>query len=231
MATRPVFLAKFRGAPALVVRPIDFAWHAGLSASQKKRSVRSLHEAACRELETCNMLEISTKSEDPIGVALSAFNLSFTTKKNRLTLTVESAFQGSKVFENGGPYTDLYTIDSKSAKIDKRTRSSGTLIAFRFFGSEWPTRPITAFYDWLYLNALKKNPDLSEKLFEYDGFTDIEFNPDKSLNCQAYSAALYVYLSSKNQLEHAMSAPDAFLETVSNIPGYGIVTHRALDLL
>lgn len=231
MATRPVFLAKFRGVPALVVRPIDFAWHAGLSATQKKRSVRSLHEAACRDLEVCNMLEISTKSEDPVGVALSAFNLSFTTKKNKITITVESAFQGSKVFEKGGPYTDLYIADSKSAKIDKRTRSSGALIAFRFFGSDWPIKPITAFYDWIYLNALIKNPDLSEKLFSYDGFTDIEFNPEKSLNCQAYSAALYVYLSSKNQLEHALSGPDAFLETVSDIPGYGIVTHKAIDLL
>lgn len=231
MANRPIFLARFRDSPALVVKNIDFTWHAGLSAAQKKRSVKSLHEAASKELDARNILEISTKSEDPVGVALSAFNLSFVTKKHKQRLTVESAFQGSKVFENGGPYTDLYTADSKAAKIDQRTRSSGHLIAFRFFGSDWPTRPITAFYDWLYLNALARNPELAQKLFDYDGFTDIEFNPEKSLNCQAYSAALFVFLSSNGTLRDALSTPDAFIETVSKIPGYGIVSHKAFDLL
>lgn len=231
MATRPVFLAKLRNSPALLVKPVDFTWHPGLSAAQKKRSVRSLHEAACRTLRVTNLLEISTKSEDPVGVALSAFNLSFTTQKHKLTLTVESAFQGSKVFEDGGPFTDLYTVDSKSAKIDRRTRSSGALVAFRFFGSDWPIRPITAFYDWLYLNALAKNPDISARLFDYEGFTDIEFNPEKSLNCQAYSAALYVYLSSNGLLDRALSGPSAFLDTVEQIPGYGIASHKALDFL
>ena len=63
MAIRPVFLTKFRESPALVVRSVNFTWHPGLSASQKKKSVKSLHEAACRELNTCRMLEISTKSD------------------------------------------------------------------------------------------------------------------------------------------------------------------------
>ena len=29
----------------------------------------------------------------------------------------------------------------------------------------------------------------------YDAFTDIEFNPDKSLNCQARAAAMFVALN------------------------------------
>lgn len=229
MASRPVFLPRLKDRPALVVKHIDFTWHPGLSASQKKKSVRSLHDSARAQLETVRMLEISTKSEDPVGVALSAFNLKFTTKKNNITLSVESAFQGSKVFSNGGPYTDLYLVDSKSAKIDQRTKKSGRLIAFRLFGTEWPTQPITAFYDWLYLNALQKNPELASQLDEYDGFTDIEFNPDKSLNCQAYSAALYVFLARSGKLDEALSSPSKFIETVKRIPGYGIVSQRALD--
>ncbi|MBT5863054.1 MAG: hypothetical protein HOH39_01550 [Gammaproteobacteria bacterium] len=40
--------------------------------------------------------------------------------------------------------------------------------------------------------ALNQNKDISDKLIEYDAFTDIEFNPKKSFNCQAYSAALFV---------------------------------------
>ena len=61
-------------------------------------------------------------------------------------------------------------------------------------GQAYPTEPKTAFYDWLYLTALRQNPERAAVLLEYDGFTDIEFNPQKSLNCQAKAAALYVSL-------------------------------------
>ena len=47
------------------------------------------------------------------------------------------------------------------------------------------------FYSWLYFIALNQNKKLKTEILNYDAFTDIEFNPEKSLNCQAYSAALY----------------------------------------
>lgn len=213
----------------MVVRHVDFTWHPGLSATQKKKSVRALHQAACDQLHTRNLLEISTKSECDLGVKLSAFNLQFTTRKNNLTLSVESAFQGSKVFSEGGPYIDLYKADSKSAKIDKRIRNSGRLISFRLFGLEWPLKPITAFYDWVYINALIKNPELADDLDAFDGFTDIEFNPEKSLNCQAHSAALYLSLRRAGTLDYAMSSPTHFLETVGKIRGYGMIFPQTLS--
>jgi hypothetical protein len=40
--------------------------------------------------------------------------------------------------------------------------------------------------------ALSQNTNITDKLVEYNAFTDIEFNPKKSFNCQAYSAALYI---------------------------------------
>lgn len=229
MATRPVFV-PLHDRLGVLVKQIEFAWHPGLSASQKKKSVQSLHDSARNSLSIDDILEISTKSESESGVALSAFNLKFTTRKNKLTLSVESAFQGSKVFALGGPFIDLYEADSKSAKIDQRTKTSGNLIGFSFFGTEWPTQPITAFYDWLYINALTKNPDLAKELARHEAFTDIEFNPEKSLNCQAYSAALYVSLIENGFLEEAISSQENFIDVTRRISGYGITTPRALDI-
>lgn len=60
---------------------------------------------------------------------------------------------------------------------------------------------MTAFYDWLYLNALLEHPDLAEPLLRYDGFTDIEFNPEKSLSTQTRSAAMYVALARAGLLD------------------------------
>jgi hypothetical protein len=109
-------------------------------------------------------------------------------------MPVECAFQGGKVFAHGGPYRDLYHAEALLAKRDPRLRESGALIAFDLMGDIWPLNPTTAFYDWLYLQALVQNPDLAIQLPDCVGFTDIEFNPKRSLNTQARSCALYVAL-------------------------------------
>ena len=57
------------------------------------------------------------------------------------------------------------------------------------------------FYDFLYINALISNPDLCERVMGYDTFTDIEFNPKKSLNCQARAMAIFVILKKNNLLK------------------------------
>ena len=56
------------------------------------------------------------------------------------------------------------------------------------------------FYSWLYFLALKQNKKLTSEILNYQAFTDIEFNPEKSLNCQAYSAALYSSMINNNIL-------------------------------
>lgn len=187
-----------------------------MAASQKQKSVDSLHAAALKLPDINRVLEVSSKSREDIGVALSAFNLSFTTIKHNRTFSVECAYQGSKVFENGGPYIDIFGMTSREAKKDERTRSSGRLTGFRFFGTDWGLEPQTAFYDWLYINALKKQPSITEQLLDYSAFTDIEFNPERSINCQAYSVALYISLHKRCMLEDATSSREAFLRTVGN---------------
>lgn len=216
MAERPIFISAAEG-PALVrTRHVEFQWFPGMAVSQKQKSVDSLHVAACRLPGISKVLEVSSKSREELGVALSAFNLTFTTVKHNRTFSVECAYQGSKVFERGGPFVDIFSMTSREAKRDERLRSSGRLTGFRFFGADWGLEPHTAFYDWLYINALKKQPGMTERLLEYSAFTDIEFNPERSINCQAYSVALYISLHKRCLLAEAMSSKEAFLRIIGN---------------
>jgi hypothetical protein len=210
MAKRPVFIPRTSGPLLVVAMPIEFVWHPGMSKSQKQKSIRSLHDAAKQARGIERILEISSKSEEELGVRLSAFNLMLKTASG-LKASVEVLFQGSKVFSRGGPFTDIYRKTSREAKKDERLRESGHLIAFRYDNRDWPLNPQTVFYDWLYLSALRQNPSLSEKLLEYDGFSDIEFNPEKSMNCQAASAALYKSLVDRELIDVALSSPDEFI--------------------
>ena len=179
---------------------MSFQWYAGMSITQAQKSIDSLHAIAKEQLHVNEVLEISSKSRDERGVKLSAFNLMIQTQKYGQAFSVECAYQSSKVFERGGPYKDIRSMTSREAKGDPRLRDSGPLTGFRFFDVDWALEPSTAFYDWLYINALHKHPDLAEYVLEHRAFSDIAFNPERSLNCQAYSAAIYVALHEKNLL-------------------------------
>ena len=147
---------------------------------------------------------------------MSAFNLELETPSG--SMSVECAYQGSKVFEEGGPYHELYSVSSREAKTDKRLRDSGELTGFKFFDEEFPTEPQTAFYDWLYITALwqQKNPNRTQELMKFEGFSDIVFNPKRSLNCQARTAALFVSLSQNELLnEQILQNKECYLRLLS----------------
>jgi len=189
--------------------PVEFKWHPGMSASQKKRNVASLHEAASsRGLP--HLLEISSKSDREIGRRLSAFHQTVLVGGSLIPL--ESAFQGSKIFERGGPYFDVLTMSARDAKSDPRLRNSGRLIGFEISGTKYPTRPVTAFYDWMYTKSIFPARNWLKRLGKMDGFTDIEFNPEKSINCQARSCALFIALEKRGLLDEAMSSFQRFVE-------------------
>lgn len=210
MAQRPVFVPNLKGRRLVAPIELEFNWAAGLAPSQKQKNIRSLHLAAAEKRGLKNVLEISTKSENALGVALSAFNLQLITASG-MQGNIENLFQASKVFERGGPFSDLLNMRAAQAKSDQRLKQSGALNGFRLEGVDWPLQPTTVFYDWLYLGALKQQPELAEQLAEYDGFTDIEFNPERSLNCQAASAALYVSLLKRKELDSTLASAKAFL--------------------
>ncbi len=209
MALRPIFTPNSDGV-GVIEKMIDFKWHPGMAASQKKKSIVELHLAA-NNLGITNILEISSKSEAELGVCLSAFNLLIKTKKYGNEFTVETAFQGSKVFEQGGPYKDLFGMGSLAAKKDIRLKTSGNLVRFQFFGKDFPLTPRTYFYDWVYINALVQHQDYALELNRYNSFSDIEFNPKKSINCQAHAVALYLSLVKQNSLDKALESPEKFL--------------------
>lgn len=210
MATRPIFVPS--DAQFQLVREIstEFLWHAGLAPSQKRRNVAALHEAG-RKRGIWPILEISTKSEVDLGLRLSAFNLRVVMDDGS-AIPLESAFQGSKVFEMGGPFTDLFGKSGFEIKKDERLQNSGRLKGFVFQGVDWKLEPKTAFYDWLYIHAVHFNSDICSELVEYKGFTDIEFNPGKSINCQARSCALYVSLYRRGVLGDVLGHRNRFLD-------------------
>ena len=129
------------------------------------------------------------------------------------SVLVEVVFQGSKVFDGGiGPFSELYSHDSREVRHYVQDVSAGRrLLAFEFDGVRWELEPKTAFFYQLYIQALLANPQLAEALRGFDAFTDIEFNPNRQVNCQAAAAAFYVSLCRTGKLEEAMSGREAFL--------------------
>jgi len=210
MAERPIFIPDPSSVRLLKEKFIAFTWSPGLAPSQKKKNVSALHAAAA-EIGYNSILECSTKSDEVLGQRLSAFNLKVETDLCGV-ITLECAFQGSKVFENGGPYTDLFRTDSREAKKDSRLKESGRLTGFRFEGQEFPLIPQTAFYDWLFIRSLFPHREYLKRLEKYAAFSDIEFNPEKSINCQARSAALFISLLACGKLEECVSSPLRFIE-------------------
>ena len=163
----------------------SFDWTSGLDVSQIQKNIAAFHEAIKKDGK--KPLEISTKGTVPLGVKLSAFNLKLD------GFALECLYQASKVYENGGPYTDLLEKKPKNTKSDPRHVSSGDLTGFRYQGIDWPLLPPSLFYDYIYYRAVQQLPENElRELAEYDAFTDIEFNNNSmsARSAQARAAAL-----------------------------------------
>ncbi|WP_295671641.1 extracellular solute-binding protein [uncultured Haemophilus sp.] len=61
-------------------------------------------------------------------------------------------------------------------------------------------------FGWEFFEKLKS------EIVKYDAFTDIEFNPKKSINCQARSAALYVWLFRNNMIDKVLKSRESYME-------------------
>ena len=211
MAKRPIFIPEYIKNTFVNRDNIDFQYYNGLALVQKQKSIASLHEAIQEKYGFKKILEVSSKSQDQLGIDLSAFNLMMVDKKSNKRFSVECAFQSSKVFEYGGPFIDLLDKTSREAKKDQRLKESGELLKFFFYDREWDLLPRTAFYDWLYINVLNANPQYHDELSQYEAFTDIEFNPEKSINCQANSIAMFLSIKQKGLLDKVKNQ-DTFLK-------------------
>jgi len=214
MAERPIFVPVTIGTELVREIFLQIQWHPGFAPSQKEKNIDELHGAA-KIAGYAPLLEISTKSKRKSGQHLSAFHLKVKTGLHA-EIPLECAFQGSKVFERGGPFTDLYERDPRDAKRDPRLKDSGSLIAFQFDDFTFPLEPKTIFYDWLYISSIYPHREWCKRLDFYAGFTDIEFNPFRSINCQARSCALFLSLMKRNSLDEAAKTPCDFIRVVSS---------------
>jgi hypothetical protein len=202
MAIRPVFVPSEKGARLVEERDFEFDWSPGFAPVQKKKNIAALHIAAAnRGLK--RVLEISSKSDDELGRRLSAFSLKIPIDGNKYPL--ESVYQGSKVFKHGGPHTEIYTMSPRDSKKFIQGLDLGDIKGFSYKNQMYPLNPKNAFYDWLYIKSLIDHKDWVEKNANYDGFTDIEFNPKKQVNCQARAFAEFIGLLKRGDSERASS--------------------------
>jgi hypothetical protein len=65
------------------------------------------------------------------------------------------------------------------------------------------TMPLQSWREW------------ANKLYGYAGFTDIEFNPYRSIKCQARSCALFLALMKRGLLDEAVKSPPDFIRVLS----------------
>ena len=208
---RPVFMPRVTSDNLVKTDMVRIERHVGFSSKQKKKSINDLHQVIRKKYGFKNVLELSSKSGNPLSFLLSPLSLQLTDDKTATSHSVENALQASKMFEQGGPFTDILQVAPRQAKKDERLKSSGLLVGYKYAGMEWDVTPLTAFYDWLYINALKLREDLHEEVMQYQAFTDIEFNPKKSIHCSAYSLAMFVALNKRDRLDN-IEDPAVFFE-------------------
>ncbi len=192
METRPVFIPALEP-PFYTEFLQSFSPEIGKDFAQKQKNVQTLHDAFLTQFPNKKILEISTKSTKNEGVALSAFNLLLN------GIAVEKEYQAAKVFQYGGPYSDMrQNPSSKAVKKDPRLVNSGHLLGYYYDGRAFAHDSL--FYDWLYIRALLQNPEAATPLLRYNAFTDIEFDRN-GRNCQARTAAMFVSLTDQGLLD------------------------------
>ena len=199
---RPVFMPRVNSDNLVKTDMVRFERHVGFASRQKKKSITDMHQVIRKKYGFSQVLELSSKSGNKLSFPLSPLSLKLTDEQDGGQYSVENIYQASKVFEHGGPYLDLLTAPPRQAKKDERLTTSGELIGYNYFGMEWSLEPVTAFYDWLYVNALQQNPQLHEQVLQYQAFTDLEFNHKKSVHCAAYALAMFVALHKRDLLDN-----------------------------
>ena len=193
-----------------------FDFYPGFSSTQKQKNIESFHSAL--KFDGINeVLEISRKSSNPIGSKLSAFNLMIEIFGNKYP--IECVYQSSKVF-NGKTFHELLNVEPTVAKKTVKEaveKEKLVLTSFECLGYKFPLYPYSLFYDYIYVVALKQNPDIAKEVLEYNCFTDIEFNHKKQFASQARSCAIFKYLSINNLLDSYLKDINSFVNIYKEI--------------
>ena len=227
---------------------VQFDWYQGMSLAMHQKSSLAMEQAIVELLPYTEgkILEVSTKSVNlALGVELSGMVLRYTDSDSGESYSVLNWFQSTKQYTKDGkvygPYPELRSLEPKEAKrfldprIDKkiaaryaenelfvriREEISGAVISsFMFKGEHYKTDPKSAFYDYLYAQALHQHKEMARAVLDYLVFTDIEFSPKVGkrvvrYNTQARACAIYVALARRKKLDKALKDFDSFIESV-----------------
>lgn len=187
MANRPIYIATGDINNPFTEDNINFEWVYGYSYINKCKRRDSLKSEIAKIYNIDNWLEVSSISDKDIGKRLSALNLMLTLTSNN-KYSVEDIYQKSKIYKDNH------------------------IIGFKFNNTEFENTPYGMYYDYIYMVALYQNSDYHELIKDYYLFTDLFFNPNKSLNTQARAIAIFKTLYDNECL--------SLLESVSNFKEY-----------
>lgn len=204
MATKMCFAVNEKSVFEEII--VEYEHTDGLVSLQKQKNVLSFHKSIQERFEGKRIIEISTKSQSPFGVSLSAFNLMLD------GYPVECVYQSSKVFEGNVQFENLLTESAKTAKKFIMENVSLPVIGFRYKGEEFGLLPRSMFYDYTYISALLESKSDVSIIGDYDIFTDIEFDEKTGYNCQARACAIYAYMLRTGKVNYYMSSRERFKE-------------------
>lgn len=166
MANRPIYISTGDINNPFTEDSISFEWKAGYSYANKCKRRDNLKKEIAKKYDIDKWLEVSSISDKDTGRRLSALNLMLTlTNGNKYS--VESIYQSSKV------YNDNH------------------ITGFKFNNTVFENNPYGMYYDYIYMVALYQNKDYHKIIDDYYLFTDLFFNPNKSLNTQARAIAIF----------------------------------------
>ena len=176
MANRPIYISTGNINNPFIEDTITFEWIPGYSYVNKCKRRDSLKNSIAKKYNIDKWLEVSSISDKDIGKKLSALNLMITLTNNK-SYPVETIYQCSKVYKDS------------------------SIIGFKFHNTEFENNPYGMYYDYIYMVALYQNKDYHKLIKDYYLFTDLFFNPNKSLNTQARAAAIFKTLYDNNYLQ------------------------------
>ena len=215
MATRTICF-PISGYPYCKEQPVTFTWIKG----SKRQNIRAVHDAVHTTDPDVSILEVSSASVQPEGEAVSSLRLLLRLDSVAQDVPISTVFEAAKVFEHGGPFTDLLTCEPPKVHKDTRLRTSGELLRYSLEGNEYPTEPyMDSFFEWLYCRALKQFPEKAEPLSRYNAFSDIAAAADskKYYGDSSRAAAIYVGLAAAGKLS-CIDSYESFIAEVYTEP-------------
>ncbi len=145
------------------------------------------------------VLEISSRSDEPLGRGLSAMRLRAADTDDDRNLPVESVYQAAKCYGDRGPDGSPLPNGFDAKRRDRGRRAAGPLTGFQHGGTFWPAASGSAFYDRLWIKAAAAAHPTGS-LHGYTAFSDQFHRPEQSVACQARAAAMLVGLDRAGQL-------------------------------